>query len=137
MTAAEGSGPGRTAVMFGNGNRAVLVDGHGADPGEMLAALGLEPGAAGPGVIIVCGGADDLTGESLTRAEPIFGPAVSAAAHVTGAVVFDGGTASGCHGGHRRGAGQAAVARCRSWSVWRLLAWCPIRGARLVVTGSR
>jgi len=65
----------------------VLVDGLGADPGEALAALGLESGAGGGGVIVVCGGADDLTGESLIKAEEVLGPAVAAAAQVTGAAV--------------------------------------------------
>jgi hypothetical protein len=96
VTAAADPGRGAPAeIVFGNGNRAVLVDGLGAGPGELLAALGLRPGAGSEGVILVCGGADDLTGESLTRAEQVLGPAVSAVAHVTGAVVFDGGTSSG------------------------------------------
>jgi hypothetical protein len=96
VTAAADPGrPEPSEIVFGNGNRAVRVDGLGADPGELLAALGLGPGAAGAGVILVCGGADNLTGESLTRAEQVLGPAVSAAAQVTGAVVFDGGTSSG------------------------------------------
>ncbi len=82
-------------IIFGNGNRAVLVKGLSAGPGELLTALGLQPGAGGAGVIFVCGGADDLRGASLTRAEELLGPAVSAAVQVTNAAVFDGGTASG------------------------------------------
>lgn len=86
--------PEPSEIIFGNGNRAVLVNGPGADSGELLAALGLER-EPNVGVILVCGGADDLTGESLIRAEQVLGPAVSAAAQVTGALVFDGGTSSG------------------------------------------
>jgi len=81
--------------MFGNGNRAVLAEGSGTGPGDLLTALGLQPRASSAGVILVCGGADDLTGAFLTRAEEMLRPAVSAAAQLTGAVVFDGGTSSG------------------------------------------
>jgi hypothetical protein len=84
-----------TEIIFGNGNRAVLVQGLGTGPGELLSALGLPLGARGAGVIVVCGGADSLTGAWLSRAEELLGPAVSAAAQVTGAVVLDGGTSSG------------------------------------------
>ena len=82
-------------IILGNGNRALLVKALGTDPGELLAALGLPPGAGGSGVILVCGGAGDLKDASLARAEEVLGPAVSAAAQVTGAVVFDGGTSAG------------------------------------------
>jgi len=82
-------------IIFSDGNRAVLVEDRGADPGQLLAALGLGSGASGSGAILVCGGADTLTGASLARAREVLGPAVSAAAQVTGAAVFDGGTASG------------------------------------------
>jgi TRPM family ion channel/conflict system pore-forming effector with SLATT domain/uncharacterized protein DUF4231 len=90
--------PGRgqpTEIIFDNGNRAVLVQGLYTDPGELLTALGLQPAARSAGVIFVCGGADSLTGAWLSRAEELLGPAVSAAAQVTGAVVLDGGTSSG------------------------------------------
>jgi hypothetical protein len=90
--------PGRgqpTEIIFDNGNRAVLVQGLYTDPGELLTALGLQPAARSAGVILVCGGADKLTDASLSRAEELLGPAVSAAAQVTGAVVLDGGTSSG------------------------------------------
>jgi hypothetical protein len=82
-------------IIFGNGNRAVLAKGPGAGPGELLTTLGLQPGARSAGVILVCGGANGLTGASLRRAEEMLGPAVSTAAQVTGAVVFDGGTSAG------------------------------------------
>jgi hypothetical protein len=136
VTAAADPGrPEPTEIIFGNGNRAVRVDGLDAEPGELLGALGLESGAAGGGVIVVCGGADNLTGESLTRAEQVLGPAVSAAAQVTGAVVFDGGTASGVMAltGAARAGGRR---RCRCWPVWRPRGWCPTPEAPLVVTGS-
>src|SRR5438874_5499601 len=81
--------------MFGNGNRAVLAKGGGADPSELVAALGLPHGDDDAGVILVCGGAKDLTGAALTRAEEVLGPAVSAAAQVTSAAVLDGGTSAG------------------------------------------
>lgn len=94
MTAGD-PGPGVPAeILFANGNRALLVNGPGAGPDGLLGALGLPPGGGG-GVILVCGGADDLTGEALNRAQEVLGPAVSAAAQVTGAVVLDGGTSSG------------------------------------------
>lgn len=96
MTTAAGPDRDKPAeITFGNGNRAVLAKGPGAGPGELLTALGLQPGASSAGVIIVCGGADGLTGASLTRAEEMLGPAVSTAVQVTGAVVFDGGTSTG------------------------------------------
>lgn len=82
-------------IMFANGNRAVLAKGPGTGPGELLTTLGLQPRASSAGVILVCGGANGLTGASLTRAEEMLGPAVSTAAQVTGAVVFDGGTSAG------------------------------------------
>lgn len=82
-------------VRFGNANRAVLCEQHGADAPELLAAAGLQSGARGSAVIVVCGGADDLKGALFDRAVAILGPAVSSAAEVTGAAVFDGGTASG------------------------------------------
>ncbi len=82
-------------VRFGNGNRAVLREQHGADPRELLAALDLESGGRGSAVILVCGGADDLKDASLVRAVAMLGPAVSSAAEVAGAAVLDGGTSSG------------------------------------------
>jgi hypothetical protein len=60
-------------VRFGNGNRAVLREQHGADPGELLAAFDLESGGRGSVVILVCGGADDLKEASLVRAVAMFG----------------------------------------------------------------
>lgn len=96
MTKAADPGPAAPSeIIFSNGNRAVLVDGPGTRPGGLLAAAGLSPEVGSGGVILVCGGADGLAGAPLTRAEEMLGPAVSAAAQVTGAVVFDGGTSSG------------------------------------------
>jgi hypothetical protein len=94
-TAADPDRAQPTEIIFGNGNRAVLVHGPGTDPGELLTALGLQPAACSAGVIFVCGGANNLTGAWLSRAEELLGPAVSAAAQVTRAVVLDGGTSSG------------------------------------------
>lgn len=82
-------------VRFDNANSAALLEQHGADAHELLAALGLRPGARGSAVILVSGGADKLTDASLARAAAMLGPAVSSAAEVTGAVVLDGGTSSG------------------------------------------
>ena len=96
VTSITDSGRGEpTEILFGNGNRALLVKDPGLDPGELLSRLGLQPDPSGSRVIIVCGGADDLNGTSLTRAQAVLGDAVSAASQVTGAVVFDGGTSSG------------------------------------------
>src|SRR6516165_9720651 len=89
---AEPGRGGPAEILFGNGNRALLVKDPGLDPGELLSRLGLRPGPGGSGVIIVCGGADGLNGASLTRAQAVLGDAVSAASQLTGAVVFDGGT---------------------------------------------
>jgi len=96
VNAAAGLAGGEPAeVRFRNGGRALLVQESGADPGELLAALGLQPVAGSPGVIVVCGGADDLRGSALDRAEALLGPSVSAASQLTGAAVLDGGTSSG------------------------------------------
>ena len=94
VTASPGaSGP--QQVRFENGNEALVVtDDNGADPRRMLAALDL-PVDGGRPVIVVCGGADDLTGDALARAERMLGPAVASAARLTGAALVDGGTATG------------------------------------------
>jgi hypothetical protein len=49
-------------------------------------------------VLVVCGGADDLTGGELGRAQQMLGAAVPSAAAVCGATVVDGGTSSGVMG---------------------------------------
>src|SRR5690348_14763719 len=96
VTAASDPGRARPAeIIFANGNRATLVNGLDTDANELLAVLGVQPGSAAEGAILVCGGADDLTGASLARAQEVLGRAVAASAHVTGAAVFDGGTSSG------------------------------------------
>ena len=90
--------PGRdepAEILFGNGNRALLVNDPGLDPGELLSRSGLQPGLSGSRAILVCGGADNLNGTSLTQAQVVLGDAVSAAAQLAGALVFDGGTSSG------------------------------------------
>lgn len=96
MNANDGAALGEpTEVGFGGGKRAVLLQDPGADPAELLAALGLQPGTGRSGAIVVCGGAGHLNGAPLARAEAVLGPAVSAASQLTSAVVLDGGTSSG------------------------------------------
>jgi hypothetical protein len=85
-----GDEPGR--IRFGNGHDAVAWKDHGTEPGDLPGVLGLRIGRP---VIVVSGGADDLTGAELTRAADMLGPAVSGAAAACGAVVVDGGTSSG------------------------------------------
>jgi hypothetical protein len=63
-----------------------------ADPRPALEAMGL--GQARP-VIVVCGGADSLSGDHKDRVAAVLGPAICSAARLTGAAVVDGGTASG------------------------------------------
>jgi hypothetical protein len=87
------SGPQR--IRFENGNHALLLtEDAGSDPGGLLARLGFSVDEARP-VIVVCGGADDLTKEPLARAKRVLGPAVVSAARLTGAAVVDGGTEAG------------------------------------------
>jgi SLOG in TRPM, prokaryote/SMODS and SLOG-associating 2TM effector domain 1/Protein of unknown function (DUF4231) len=64
------------------------------DAAELLAELELEPGRGRP-VVVVIGGADTLSGASLERATAVVGPGVVRGADRVGAVVVDGGTASG------------------------------------------
>ncbi len=71
----------------------VVLARTGERAGALLARAGL--GAAPQPVIVVCGGADDLGGSQLAVARETLGPAISAAASLTGAAVVDGGTASG------------------------------------------
>lgn len=79
-------------IQFDDGRSAVAWTDAGADPALLRTALGMESGMP---VIVVSGGADDLTGAALTRATQILGPSVSTAAATSGAAVVDGGTASG------------------------------------------
>ena len=82
-------------IQFKTGDAAPLVVARdGIGPEALLRALGLEATAGRP-VIVVSGGADDLQGEALARAEELLGPAVATAAELTGAAVVDGGTAVG------------------------------------------
>ncbi len=79
-------------ILFGDGKRALAWQHSGADPICLRSALGLENGAP---VLVVIGGATELTGAQADRAEQMLGSAVPAAAEVCGAAVVDGGTASG------------------------------------------
>jgi SLOG in TRPM, prokaryote/SMODS and SLOG-associating 2TM effector domain 1/Protein of unknown function (DUF4231) len=82
-------------VRFENGNDALVVtDDDGADPRGLLATLELAVDDGRP-VIVVCGGADELGGDALARAERVLGPAVASVAQLTGAALVDGGTAAG------------------------------------------
>jgi hypothetical protein len=82
-------------VRFESGERATLVvGGDGSDPEALLRALGLQPAGPRP-VLVVCGGADELTGPELERAKALLGPAVARAADLSDAAIVDGGTASG------------------------------------------
>lgn len=85
---------GTQEIRFDNGNRAVLVVDDGAGAPELVSRLGLRTDGRRP-VVVVCGGADSLTGAALERAGTVLGPAVVAAARVSGAAVVDGGTAAG------------------------------------------
>jgi hypothetical protein len=82
-------------VRFDNGNRAVVLTDTSGDPDNVLLELGLQACSEGRPVVVVCGGADGLSGTALTRAAEVLGPALSAAAKTTDAAVVDGGTASG------------------------------------------
>ncbi len=94
MTANPGSN-GPRGVRFENGNDAlVATESSGGDLGKLLGDLGLTVDDGRP-VIVVCGGANDLTGAALTRTERVLAPAVATAASLTGAAVVDGGTAAG------------------------------------------
>jgi len=84
-----------TSVRFGNGNQAVLSDAQVGDVADVIAELGLEPPANGRPVIVVCGGAANLTGGELERAGSIVENALASATEVTRAFVIDGGTAAG------------------------------------------
>lgn len=81
-----------------------LVSARGRTAAEVLAELGLAPGRP---VLVVAGGADTLTDEALARAAAVVGPAVATVVERTGAVVIDGGTASGI----MRVVGEALAAR--------------------------
>jgi len=79
-------------VWFGDGNQASLSEARSGDVADIIAGMGLTPTAKGCPVVVVCGGADDLTDGALDRAGAIIGAAVASAAKVTGAVLVDGGT---------------------------------------------
>ena len=92
---ANSAASGSQGIRFENGNEALLVaEENGADPRKLVSRLGLSVDVGRP-VIVVCGGADDLTGAALARTERVLAPAVTMAAGLTGAAVVDGGTAAG------------------------------------------
>lgn len=82
-------------VPFGTGKQGKLSAARPGDVADIIARMGLAVPAKGRPVILVCGGADDLADAALERASAMIGPAVAAAAEVTGAVLVDGGTSSG------------------------------------------
>ena len=82
-------------MWFGNGNQAWLSEARSGDVADIIARMGLTPTAKGRPVMVVSGGADDLTDGALDRAGAIIGDAVASAAEVTGAVLVDGGTSVG------------------------------------------
>jgi hypothetical protein len=85
---------GPQAVVFDSGDRAVLLSGDGDDVRRLVREVGL-PADADRAVIVVCGGADDLTDGASAVAAAVLGRAVARAAEATGAVVVDGGTDAG------------------------------------------
>jgi hypothetical protein len=88
----------------------VVLERAGDRAGALLRRAGLS--APPRPVIVVCGGADDLAEPQLTVARRTLGPAVAAAASLTGAVVADGGTAAGVMAllGEQRARDPAAMA---------------------------
>lgn len=92
MTASElGWGEPRP-IPFPDGRDAFAWRAAGADPASLRAVLDREHGAP---VLLIVGGAADLTGAELARTERVLGAAVPAAVELSGAVVVDGGTSSG------------------------------------------
>ena len=117
-------------ILFGDGKRALAWQHSGADPICLRAALGLENGAP---VLVVIGGAAELTGAQADRAEQMLGSAVPAAAEACGAAVVDGGTASGIMriigaARARQPGGPAGPGRRRAGRAGHLSRRC--RGAR-------
>jgi len=92
---AHAAGGGTQEIRFDNGYRAAVVVDDGAGPRDLVSRLGLLTDAGRRPVMVVCGGANSLTGAALDRARAVLGPVVAAAARVTGAAVVDGGTAAG------------------------------------------
>jgi hypothetical protein len=94
VKASPGAG-GPQRVQFEGGKHALLVtDDGGADARRLLASLGFGVDEARP-VIVVCGGANELSDEGHTLARRVLGPGVVSAARLTGAALVDGGTAAG------------------------------------------
>jgi hypothetical protein len=71
----------------------VVVERHADDARTLLVRAGL--GSFQGPVIVVVGGADQMTGAPLAVARAVLGPAIRLAAARTGAAVLDGGTAAG------------------------------------------
>lgn len=92
MTATElGWGEPRP-IPFSDGRDAFAWQAAGADPASLRPALDREHGAP---VLVIAGGAANLTGAELTRTERVLGAAVPPAVELSGAAVVDGGTSSG------------------------------------------
>lgn len=72
-------------IWFGTGNRALACRDDGSEASQLLAVLGLEPDGAGRPVLVVIGGADNLKGAQLDRAEAMLGPALPAVTGLAGA----------------------------------------------------
>ena len=66
----------------------------GEEPVSLVERMGLRTREPRP-VIVVCGGADELSEDASAVARAVLGPAVAAAARATAASVVDGGTAAG------------------------------------------
>ena len=95
MTTTSSPVPGQPIeVLFGNGNTAVVCVSSG-DVRPALDCLGLSKGAASRPVLLVCGGAENLAGGAFDRAREMLVPAIALAAKAAGALIIDGGTASG------------------------------------------
>ncbi len=78
-------------IRFGNGNTATAC----LDAVEVSGAVSCAGLSSGRAVLLVCGGADDLAEAAYDRACDVLGPAIAQAGGAAGAVVVDGGTASG------------------------------------------
>jgi hypothetical protein len=88
----SGSDP-AVSVTFDNGNRAILVR---ARPRQAATTLIEAAGIAAPSpVLLIVGGADGLDPSAATSIRRLFERGVAGALETTGAVVVDGGTATG------------------------------------------
>jgi len=93
MSGAADRSPPPRSISFEGERRALLVEGvSGTDARLVMSRLSLHPGNP---VIVLSGGADSLTGIERDRARKLLGQAIVRAAHLTGALVVDGGTDAG------------------------------------------